>query len=58
VLEDLEGGILEYKTVREFFVDIRKEFGGGNKEAVVIRQECGQTLGRVRVRTDIEQYHY
>ena len=34
ILEHLEEEILEYETVGEFFVDIRKEFGGGNKEAV------------------------
>ena len=27
MLKDLEGGLLEYKTVREFLVDIKKEFG-------------------------------
>ena len=32
ILEDLEIGILEYKTVREFLIDIRKEFGGEDKK--------------------------
>ena len=34
MLEDLEGGTLEYETVGEFFVNIRKEFGGRDEEAV------------------------
>ena len=33
-LEDLEVGVLEYRTVGEFLIDIRKEFGRGDKEAV------------------------
>ena len=36
MLEDLEGGLLEYKTVEEFLADIRKEFGEGNKESVKV----------------------
>ena len=34
MLEDLEVGLLEYETVGEFLVDIRKEFGGEDKELV------------------------
>ena len=34
VLEDLKGGILEYKTVGEFFTDIRKKFRKRNEEVV------------------------
>ena len=34
VLENLETGVLEYETVGEFLVDIKKEFGGGDKELV------------------------
>jgi len=33
-LEDLETGSLEYETVGEFLADIKKEFGGGDKESV------------------------
>ena len=32
VLEDLKGRLLEYKTVEEFLVEIRKEFRGGDEE--------------------------
>jgi len=33
-LEDLETGLLEYETVGEFLADIKKEFGGRDKESV------------------------
>jgi len=36
MLEDLEGGLLEYETVEEFLADIRKEFGEGNEESVKV----------------------
>jgi len=38
ILEDLEGGLLEYKTVGEFLADIRKEFEGGDKELVKVAE--------------------
>jgi len=38
VLEDLEGGLLEYETVEEFLTDIRRELGGGDKESVKIAE--------------------
>jgi len=37
-LEDLKAGILEYETVGEFLTDIRKEFGGGDKEVVKVAE--------------------
>ena len=36
ILEDLEEGLLEYENIGEFLVDIRKEFGGGDKESVKV----------------------
>ena len=35
-LKDLEGRLLEYKTAGKFLVDIKKEFGGGDKETVKV----------------------
>ena len=32
ILEDLEGGLLEYEIVGEFLADIKKEFGEEDKE--------------------------
>ena len=37
-MEDLEGELLKYKIVGEFLVDIRKEFEGGDKEAVKVTE--------------------
>ena len=36
VIEDLEGGLLEYEAVGEFLVDITREFGGGDEESVKV----------------------
>jgi len=38
MLEDLERGLLKYKNIREFLVDIRKEFGEGDKESVKVAE--------------------
>ena len=35
-MEDLEGDSLKYETVEEFLVDIKKEFGEGDKETVKV----------------------
>ena len=35
-LEDLKEGLLEYETVREFLVDIRKGFGEKDKESAKV----------------------
>jgi len=38
MLEDLKGGLLEYETVGEFLVDIRKEFGREDEESVKVTE--------------------
>jgi len=38
MLEDLEVGVLEYETVEEFLVDIRKEFSEGDEESVKVAE--------------------
>ena len=38
ILEDLEAGLLEYKTVGEFLINIRKEFGEENKESMKVAE--------------------
>jgi len=35
-LEDLEERVIEYESVGEFLMALKKEFGGGDKEAVKI----------------------
>ena len=37
-MEDLEGDSLKYETVEEFLVDIKKEFGEGDKETVKVAE--------------------
>ena len=33
VMEELEAGEMEYESIKEFFTSMKKEFGGGEKEA-------------------------
>jgi len=37
-LEDLEAGEIEYKSVGKFLVELKKEFGEGNEEAVKVAE--------------------
>ena len=32
MLEDLKRGLLEYETVEEFLMDIKRKFGGGDEK--------------------------
>ena len=34
VMEELESGEIEYETMEEFFISLRKKFGGGEEESV------------------------
>ena len=38
ILEDLEMAVFEYETAEEFLADIKKEFGGGDKEMVKVAE--------------------
>ena len=38
MLEDLEGELLKYKTIRKFLTDLKKEFGEENKETVKVAE--------------------
>ena len=38
MLEDLEIGSLEYKLVREFLADLKKEFGGGDSKIMKVAE--------------------
>jgi len=38
LLEELEAGELEFKTVGKFLAEIKKEFGGGEKELVKVAE--------------------
>jgi len=37
-LENLEEGVVEYESVGEFLMALKKEFGGGDEEAVKIAE--------------------
>jgi len=34
IMEELESGEVEYESVEEFLMNLRKEFGGGEEESV------------------------
>jgi len=36
MLKDLEGRLLKYENIGEFLANIRKEFGGEDKESVKV----------------------
>ena len=38
MLEDLEGGLLEYENIGEFLADIRKEVNEGDEELVKVAE--------------------
>ena len=38
ILENLEGGLLEYETAGEFLAEIKKEFRGGDEEIVKVAE--------------------
>ena len=38
ILEDLEEGLLEYKIVGEFLVDVKKEFGEEDEKTVKVAE--------------------
>ena len=38
VIEELEGGEVEYESVEEFLTDLRKEFGGEEEEVVKVAE--------------------
>ena len=56
MLEDLEEEVIEYESVREFMMAIKKEFGGRDEESVKVvelkkvgagRKDNGEVCARV-----------
>ena len=48
ILEDLEGGLLEYKTARQFLADIKKKFEKEDEETVkVVKLKRLEQEGRI-----------
>ena len=56
MLEDLEGELLEYKTVGEFLVDIRKEFGGEDEESVKVAKLRRLKQGEKTIEEFIQEF--
>jgi len=38
VMEELEAGEIEYETVEEFLIGLKKKFGGGEEELVKVAE--------------------
>ena len=38
ILEDLEAGETEYESAREFLVELKREFGGGDKKVIKVTE--------------------
>ena len=38
MMEDLEGGSLEYKTIGEFLADLKREFDRGDNEIIKVAE--------------------
>jgi len=48
ILEDLKGGLLEYKTARQFLADIKKKFEKEDEETVkVVKLKRLEQEGRI-----------
>ena len=50
ILEDLEAGLLDYETVGEFLIDIRKEFEGGDEELTKVAELKRLEQGEITVK--------
>ncbi len=37
-MEDLEAGEIEYESAREFLIELKKEFGGGEEKLVKVAE--------------------
>jgi len=56
VLEELEVGELEFKTVGEFLAEIKKEFGGGEKESVKAAELRKLEQGRRTIEKFVQEF--
>ena len=56
VLEDLEEGELEYKSVGEFLAAIKKEFGGEEKESVKVAELKVLEQGERTIEKSIQEF--
>ena len=56
VLENLEEETLEYESVREFLVAIKKEFGGGKEESVKVAELKKLEQGRRMIEEFVQEF--
>ena len=56
MLEDLERGLLEYKNIREFLANIRKEFGERDEESVKVARLRRLKHGRKTMKEFIQEF--
>jgi len=56
MLEDLKLGNLEYETVEKFLADLKKEFGGGDKEAVKVVELRKSAQGRRTMKEFVQEF--
>ena len=56
ILENLEEGILEYKSVEEFLAGIKKEFGEGEEESVKVVESKKLEQGEKMIEEFIQEF--
>jgi len=56
VLEDLEKGLLEYKTIGDFLADIERKFGGGDEESVKVAEIQRLEQGNKMIEEFIQEF--
>jgi len=55
-LEDLEEGVIEYKLVGEFLMALKKEFGGGDEEAVKVAELKKLEQGEKTIKEFVQEF--
>ena len=56
MLEELEAGELEFEMVGEFLAEIKREFGGGEKEAVKVAELRKIEQGRRTMEESVQEF--
>ena len=56
VLEELEAGELKFETIGEFLAEIKKEFGGGEKELVKVAELRKMEQGRKMIEEFVQEF--
>jgi len=56
ILEDLEAGVLEYETAVKLLADIKKKFGGKEKEIVKVAKLKQLEQGRKMIKKFLQEF--